>query len=92
MGDMGGHLTTFQCVCIVIGFIWLGLSLYCLRKVQQAFFRPDMFLDSFISKLDKKNERGEFEKYVKAKKIYFAKFFLLAAAFAILFFAMTFVA
>ncbi|MBR4597477.1 MAG: hypothetical protein IKO42_03650 [Opitutales bacterium] len=86
------HLTTFQCVCIVIGFIWVGLSLYCIRKVQQAFFKPDMYLDAFIAKLDKKNEKGEFEKYVKEKKIYYAKFFVLAAFFAVLFFAMGFIA
>ena len=86
------HLTTFQCVCIVIGFIWVGLSLYCIRKVQQAFFKPDMYLDAFIAKLDKKNEKGEFEKYVKEKKIYYAKFFVVAAFFAVLFFAMVFIA
>ena len=86
------HLTTFQCICIVIGFIWFGLSLYCLRRFQHALFKPDVFLDEFIAKLDKKNENGEFEKYVKARKIHFARFFVLSAAFAAVFFAMVFIA
>lgn len=81
------HLTNFQCVCIVICFIWFGLFLYCLKRLLQALFKADIFLDAFIMKLDMKNKKGEFKKYVRRKRKHYA----LWAAFSFFFFLMFFV-
>lgn len=65
--------------------LWLGFTLFCLRKIFQAAYSPDVFLDRFITKLGKKNINGEFERYVLRKKGHFLKMFLVGAFFTLLF-------
>lgn len=78
-------LNNFQCVCVVMCILWLGVSMFCLRKFFQAIFSPDVFLDRFITKLGKKNINGEFERYVLRKKKHFLSMFLIGAFFTLLF-------